>query len=236
MRLMPICTWLVVLPAVVHAEDAPKKAPEIRSYKVGGTPIAIPSPTKDMNEVGDDRKLMEVFVPATNRLVAGFLRANDLARLKKGEKGIYSAYAMVQAVRNTENRDTSASDFKDITAVLNKRFLEGLDATVKKSEEEVNRRLKSLDADSDTVSLGKCVNLGRFFSKQDAYAFGAVVPVSGAGRTAKMGAATCILRVKNRLLLVYLYAEYKGKDTVKWLQKTAEEWTDAILKANKEKK
>ena len=41
-----------------------------------------------------------------------------------------------------------------------------------------------------------------------------------------------MLRTKNRLLLVYIYSEYKDEATVHWVMKTSEAWADTILKSN----
>ena len=76
------------------------------------------------------------------------------------------------------------------------------------------------------------VQLGRLFSKRDAYGIGMIMPLSMGGINMKMGMGIALMRVKQRLLFVYLYAEYKNEDTVKWLRKTTDDWADAILKAN----
>ena len=57
--------------------------------------------------------------------------------------------------------------------------------------------------------------------------------LSMAGANMKMCMGCALMRVKNRLLFVYLYSEYKDEDTIKLLRKATEDWADAILKANK---
>jgi len=70
-------------------------------------------------------------------------------------------------------------------------------------------------------------------SKQDAYAFGMIIAASTGDKTIKTAVGGAMLRVKKRLLFVYLNAEYKNEDTVKWLRKTTEQWSDAVLQANR---
>jgi hypothetical protein len=80
--------------------------------------------------------------------------------------------------------------------------------------------------------MGQPTQLGCFFSKQDAYGFGMIIATSVGGKTMKTGVGGAILRVKKKLLFVYLNAEYKNEDTIKWLRKATEQWSDAVLQAN----
>jgi hypothetical protein len=101
-------------------------------------------------------------------------------------------------------------------------------------EEELNRRMKTLNLDDPKISFDKPVQLGSFFSKQDAFGLGMIMPVSSKGSTTTMVGGIILLRVKNRMLFAYLYATYKDQETVRWVRKTSEGWADAILAANKE--
>jgi hypothetical protein len=72
--------------------------------------------------------------------------------------------------------------------------------------------MKALDLKEATVSMGAPIQLG--------------------GRTTKTGMGGALVRVKQRLLFVYFYTEYKNEETVTWLRKATEDWVDAILEAN----
>ncbi len=187
-----------------------------------------------MAETGYDRReLMEVFVPNSNRLLAAFVLTKELPKLARGIGDVLSNYALVEVLRNGEYTDCEASDFKEVTDGFKAQFGDVLDSSKEEIQEEFNRRMKSMNLDKATVSIGKPIQLGRFFSKQDAYGAGMIVPVSMGSKTTKMGASIVLVRAKKRLLFVYLYAEYKTEETVKQLRETSEEWTDAILNANK---
>jgi hypothetical protein len=43
-----------------------------------------------------------------------------------------------------------------------------------------------------------------------------------------------MFRLRNRLVLGYIYSEYKDEDSVHWVSRVTEEWADALLKANGE--
>ncbi len=218
---------------VIEAPQEPiKKAPEALSFKAGGTPIVIGAPISEMVEVGyDNREAMEIFVPGQNRLLAAFVLTKDLPGLTSGDENLRMArYAMVQVPRAGEYADCGVSEFKEVTDSLEEEFGSIVDATIKEAEDEFNRKMESFDL---KVKLGQPTQLGCLFTKQNAYCFGMIIPVSIEGETYQMGMGATLLRVKNRLLFIYLYADYKDEETVKWLRSTSMKWTDAILAANK---
>ena len=59
-----------------------------------------------------------------------------------------------------------------------------------------------------------------------------VIATSVGGKTMKTGVGGAILRVKKKLLFVYLNAEYKNENTIRWLRKATEQWSDAVLQTN----
>lgn len=217
---------------ISSARDSAAKASTIKSFKAGGTPIAIPPPTAKMSEVGyDNRELMNVFVPTTNRLIAAFVLTADLPTLGKEASGrLLSEYAMVEVPRRGEYIDVGADDFKEFAEGLGKQFGAVVNESTGESEEDLNRRMHALDLGS--VTMRKPLQLGCFFSKHDAIAFGLIQRYSRDGKSDNLATGVAFLRVKRRILFVYLYAGYRNKDTIKWLRKTTEDWTDAIQRAN----
>ena len=235
-RLMIACFLTLGIAAMSVAQDSITKPAPVESYKAGGTPIAIPPPTTEMSEVGYDNRefIFEVFVPASNRLIAAFVLTKDLPKLTKGSDDlVISKYAMVQVPRRGEYMDCGASEFKEVTNSAKEQFGDVMSSSMKEAEDEFNRRMKSLHLDEATASFGKPIQLGCLFSKQEAYGFGMIMPLSMAGENIKMGMGVALVRAKQRLLFVYLYAEYKDEETVMWLRKATEDWADAILKTNK---
>lgn len=174
---------------------------------------------------------MEVFVPTENRLLCAFVLAKDLRRLTAGTSDESLAkYAIVQVPRRGEYMDCEASDFKEVVDEVKDSFGDILGSSFKEAEDGFNRRMASLGLDE--ARLGQPAHLGRFFCKQDAYGFGMITTVMMGGETATMAMGGALLRVKKRLLFVYLYAEYRDEDTIRWLRRATEEWSDTILGAN----
>ncbi len=223
----------ITLALVSNAKATDVNKAKTQSFIAGGVSIKIPIPDITFVEVGNDnRVLMDVIVPQNNRLLCAFVLTNDLPRLfKDGNSNIISKYAMVQVPRRGENMDCEVSDFAQVVDGAKESFS---DATpiAKLSEEEFNRRIKSLDISNLQVKLGQPTQLGIFFSKQDIIGLGMLMGYEMGGITIKMGMTIILMRVKKRLLFIYLYAEYKNDETIKWLHNIGEKWSDEILKAN----
>jgi len=213
---------------------APAKTAELPTYKAGGTPIAIPSPTSDLIELGDYRVMAETFVPDGNRLLAAFMLQDELSAAKGGTDKALTKYALVEVPRRGEFMDLGASDFKEMVGGASQAMGAEFDSSIKEGEDEFNRRMKTLAPDSAKVTLEKPIQLGTLFSKQDAWGCGLIMEVSSNGKTVKYVAGINLLRVKNRAIFAYLYTTYQDEGTVKWLRKASEDWADEILKTNQQ--
>ena len=188
MKAGPLCVclslslvcFLTATPLLAQA-----KSSETPTYRSGLKSIAIPSPTSDLNEVGSDyRVLFETTVPDTNRLIAAYLLAGDAANLHAGVATGASRYALVETLRRAEFVEVDAASFQQISAELAKQYGasqgSSLSTDLKTHQDELNHKLKAAGATSE-VALDKPVQLGAFFSKPDAYCFGAIALVSSGG-------------------------------------------------------
>jgi hypothetical protein len=232
------CLALLLLTGLTAAypqdtASAPPKAAGPETYRVGLKSIAIPSPSKDLSEIGPDyRVVLETLAPASNRLVAAFTRPEDLKRILAGGDAPLPRYALVEILRPAEFVDVDSATFKTVADSLAKEFGANIEADMKLAQDDLNRNLKELNSNSASVAIGKPLPLGALFSKPDAAAFAMVESVSAKGPETKVAMAVVVLRAQNRVLFLYLYSIYKDESTVQWLRNTSEQWADAILKAN----
>ncbi|MCK4995053.1 MAG: hypothetical protein KAS13_08445 [Candidatus Omnitrophica bacterium] len=219
--------------AVIKAPQALAVTPEIESFKAGGTSIKIPTPDAELIEVGYDvREQMEIFVPGSNRLISGYMRSVDIPRFIKGEENfILPKYASIQVARQGEYHDLKLSDFNEVVAYIKDSLGDELAKITKESEPEFNSRMKSMDLNE--ISFDEPVQLGTFFSKDNAYSFGILTTNSDGKMTWTMVIGTTFIRVRERLLFVYMFANHKDDTTIAMVRKITEEWADAIIAANK---
>jgi len=212
-----------------------KAAPNNEAFRAGGKSFQLPPPSDDLVELGSDYRVkMEVFVPDSNRLVAGYVPQSVVSAVRDGTAKSFDRYAMVEIPRRAEFSDVSADLFSQITDAVSQQFGAQLEATIKDQQEAMNRRLKAINSDAGTITLDEPTQLGAFFSKKDACAFGSIMPFSGGAKTINMLMGMMVLRVQERLLFAYVYTDYNGEGSADWMRKTTEAWADAILRLNNE--
>jgi hypothetical protein len=186
-----------------------------------------------MVELGpDNRATMDQFVPPYNRLIAAFVPSDDFHSIASGDKRTPSHISMVAVSRQYESKDVSEDDFKLVIDGVSKQFDSTVNSYVKEDQEEFNRRLKSLNLDNVKITFDKPISLGTLFYSQNAAGFGTILQVSANDVSSKKVLSVLFLRVKNRVLYAYIFADYKDQETAKWIRQASEDWADAILKAN----
>ncbi len=218
---------LFALALSLHAADCPTMA--------GGVPVVIPPPDKEFVEVGGDKRdFFEYMVPSSNRLLCAFVPVDFLPRLKNPASGM-GQYLVVELSRKLDEKNTEVTSavFEKVVLGVKQQFADSstLNQIVQATSEEISSKLKQLDRSKD-VSIGKPVPLGTLFQTSDAYAFAMLSPVSSGGVTTRVIGASVLLRVRERLIFAYIYGSSDDENSLKWVEKTAEQWADEILTAN----
>lgn len=229
-----LSTVFLFLTVLSSAQTYNTKNLQSQSFKAGGVNICIPAPDLDFVEISNEhRGLVELFVPQENRLLCAFALKDELPGLLDGDSdNTLTRYALVEVPRRAEYFDCESSDFIEVVNGLQEAFGDCKSA-MQEGEDEFNRRMETLDLSEMKVKIGQPKMLGSFFSKQNAYASGMLVGYNMGGETIKMGATVILMRVKERLVFIYLYAEYENDKTILWLRNVSEKWSNEIISANK---
>jgi len=245
-HLLCVSLMLVVRGPSLWAQDKGALAsdvPQNQIHEAGGVAIAIPAPWQGMVELGADRRgFMEQFVPPYNRLIAGFVNADDASKVGPGVVKAPPRIAMMSVSPQYESTDIREDGFRMIVDNVRKQFDVTAENYAKTNEEEFNRRMTSLDLDNIRITMDKPVSLGCLFSTPNSAGFGTILQASATNsdekpakdRSMQKALSVLFIRVKNRVLFGYVFADYEGPDTVKWLRKVSQDWSDAILAANAE--
>lgn len=199
---------------------------------VGGVSIKIPQIDSNFVEVGDEnRKNMEILVPNTNKLLSAYVLTKDFPFLSTGsnDENYMSSYAMIEVGKIIESVLVNSELFDKLVNFIGKNDIFKSD-NIKESEKEINRRLETID--SSKVKIGQPTPLGCFFSKKDLYGQGNLMAYEENGTTKVKAALLILVHVKTRCIMLYIYSNYKGNDTLNWLRNIGEKWGDKILKAN----
>lgn len=227
-------TVLTLLPCALFASALTLHAADC-SAVAGGVPVVIPTPGKEFVEVGGDkRNSFEYMVPTRNRLLCAFVSADFLPHLNNPASGM-GQYMVVEVSRKLDEKttDITPASFEKIVSDMKQQLGDSstLSQNVQATSEEISNKLKTLNQSKD-LSIGTPAPLGTLFQTSEAYAFAMLAPVSSGGVTVRTINASVLLRVRDRLIFAYLYGSADDENSLKWIEKTAEQWTDKILTAN----
>lgn len=227
-------------PLFAAAQQQPANQPQPPSsgtggFRVGGANVVLPSPDKDLVEVGPDyRVVFDVMVPDTNRLVAAFVSPDDLQVVHGKSQANLARYAVVEVLRQAEFADLSEDDFKTVVKQVAQQIGSSLASSTNSEGEEFNRKLKALNPNAADIAIDKPVSLGVLFEKTDAFGYGMILPVTSKGQTIRMVGGIAVVRVAKRLLFAYDFAVFKDEDSATAIRRNTEAWADSILLVNKE--
>jgi hypothetical protein len=199
-------------------------------FKVGGLNVTLPGPAANFDEVGDRLRttLFELLAPSTNRLVSAYAPTKTLEELNGGKAaGGLDLYAMVEVPRQAEYADCSPELFQTVLKGVEPAFGK---LEVVNVETELNLRLKSRG--TKPIEVGHPEMLGAIFQKTDAAGFAMLLAFKQGDHDVTMAGATAFVRVKRRILFLYLYRIYESPETVSTLRKEVEAWADTILSKN----
>jgi hypothetical protein len=218
----------------ISAQPKTHNKVQVQKYSVGGLTIKIPCP--DSTFIKADslslEAMKELAVPPESRLITAFVLKEESNFTSTNDvNNRWTKYGMVEIVRKCENINIKESDFKEVIASMNQ--YKQLPATeIMEAENKFNRKMDSLDIENMQIKIGELKDLGCFFSKKDIYGRGLISVINYGNNAYKLCGVTIVIRVKNRLIILYLNAEYKNIDTINWIRKVGQSWSENILKVN----
>jgi hypothetical protein len=226
----PAKAFLAVLLFFAACLPAACADPEL---KAGGTAVAVPGPAGDFVEAGDKLRaaFFELLVPSNNRLLSAYLQRKALTQTSEGNRTVLDVYAMVEVPRRAEYADCTPQAFEKVLKSTEAYMGKWSAKNTGELEQELNNHLKTLGA--KPIEVGRPEMLGGIFRKSDAAGFAMLATSKVPGATDTMATGFGLLRVKQRLILAYLYRKYESPETVRWVRTNLESWCDAVLAKNR---
>lgn len=172
-------------------------------FSFGDRNFNIPEPAGLVELEASRAALVEKF--KKSRLIAAYVTESDRYLLLSGKNMRLEKYAFCVS---SESLETSG-----FTQEMLKSY--------------APKMAKELESDADTVRF--------LISKPNAYEYLliATIPNSGFWTNAKLITVMCIMRVKNRLLIMMVNQKYENPGSTAETAKRADDWVNAILAANK---
>ena len=209
---------------------------------VGGVTIEAPS-LPGFNEISkispEVVALAEAMIPPANRLLGVYLSDRDYEKLVNGESPEFDRYIFIQVHRELENKNVSRADFREIATQLKAQqdtILDDVREDVGKIFDSASNQIsKDYDVSLD-MRLGDQKSLGVFLDQPNAVAFTSLVKYQGSleGESFDyvMAGSTMLMKVKRRLLYLYVYSQYDEQADADWVESRTTELANLLLTAN----
>ncbi len=210
--------------------------------RVGGNNLTIKSPS-GFHEISNlspsTRKLLEKFVPESNRLLAVLVSEEDLGRILKDESVKLERYLLLETLKEDEDIDISPDFFRKFS----KKIEENHTTLFNKYIAETDH---ALDVASIAISgylgidikmgLKEQIPLGIYVNTNNSIGFASLANTETHSEAGKLNevivGGTNSIYVKNRLLFGYVYSTFNYQSDIDWVREKSKEWVKVILETN----
>jgi hypothetical protein len=223
------CTAIAVFLLCAPITAAIAADPEV---KAGGVPLVLPAPPGDFVEVGDRLRstFFELLVPSPNRLLTAYTPPSKIDLIGKVKDPGLDWYGMVEVPRLAEYTDFTPDTFEEVVQAMDTSLGKVAAEQTGNAMDEINLRLKELGG--KPIEIGHQEMLGSFFREADAAGYGMLTGFKREEKTLTMTIGMAAVRVKQRLILAYIFRKYESPETVALLRKDLGSWADSILAKN----
>jgi hypothetical protein len=234
------CPWIAFFFA---AALGPATLVEAAPIDIGKVRIELPVPSGSVEiteRLPAFRKIVESVVPEGNALIGLYAPEADVNAAAQSGVDL-PHYMMAQTARAAENLDVSAADFESL-AEQSKVQLPLLEDVIDGAAKDAIKKARdTLSAETRTdmdMQLGETKILGAYAQEKDWLGLSLTMRVQAAGadETATSRTLVCAantVRVRNRLLYLFVYAQYASDADKVWTERVSRDWINATWTANR---
>jgi hypothetical protein len=211
------------------------------SLQLGDVVIVVPPPNgfeEAASQFENIRTRMSVTEDPGNDMLAVHLPAADCEKLRQGAVPGLTFYTKISVRKAIRSQNYSPVEFEAIRSDFQKQSTALLDITspqFKSTLEHAEKAIKEL-GDQSKLEMSQPVNLGEFDSKPNIYSVMLLLNLTFRDgdnqRVIPLLSSISFVRVKQRLLYVYVYRRYESKADVEVLRDFSQQWTASIVAAN----
>ncbi len=224
---------------VAQSSTAPQKG---LSFSFGKIIINIPAPdgfAEAASEVENVRRTFEATESPLLDFLASHVPTENFARLKKGELVEVTFYTKVSTLKSYREVNLSAREFSDIVAYLeaNNTNLFDVDGpAMKAAMKDSSKGLSELLETNAKLDLSQPVYLGVIQKTENSYGTLMMtklkLQVGDAQKEALMLFSSSLIRVKQRMIYLYVYHRFDSEADIAATRNLTKQWMNKILSAN----
>jgi hypothetical protein len=233
---------LLVAFAFCAAAQTPAPALSADVFKLGDREVSIPPPegfVEAASRSAPMKKFFETAEPHQLDFLAAYVPAQVMEQITRGERPVLAFYTRVAISKNLRGVVYSQADFSKLVATLHANSAKALDINSPEMRAMLKQQSKDVSAlrkEHVGVDLSQPVRLGEIERTASSYGTLELVKatfVHGDTRKERMVlSVACVVRVRERLLLVYTYKLFNSEADADTLRDFTKRWVADILRAN----
>lgn len=227
-----------------HAPRTAKASPPstLSSVQLGDKVLVIPAP-EGYEEASTQFKQIKDRFTATeapeNDMLLVHMPAADCELLRQGSNATFSQYTKISVQRRARELTVTSAMMTAAIADLRKeaaKFTDPNNPATVAMEKHVERALTELNSKQTKVDFGKPEILGEFNAGTNVFSLLMLMPVKlnqeGVEVTTPMLVSVSYVRMKERIIFVYVYRRLESKADLEPLKAFTTKWTSSMLAAN----
>ncbi len=235
-----------VFGVVAHAQQHEVKTTKVNtsssSVQLGDKVIIIPAP-EGYEEASTQFKQIKDRFSATeapeNDMLLVHMLAADCELLRQGSNATFSQYTKISVLRQARALTVTSAMMMAAIEDLRKqavKFPDPNNPTTLAMEKHLERALSNLNSKQTTIDFGKPEILGEFNVGNNVFSLLMLLNVKlnqeGVEATTPMLMSVSYVRVKERIIFVYVYRKLESKADLEPLKVFTTNWTNSMLAAN----
>jgi hypothetical protein len=212
------------------------------SVQLGDKLIVIPAPEGFEEAASQFQSIKDRFTATEapgNDMLFVHLTAGDCDLLRKGSNAVYDQYTKISVYRGARALTVTSAMMTAAVADLRKeavKFPDPNNPTTQAMEKHVERALTEINSKQTKIDFSKPEFLGEFNAGNDVFSLLMLLTVKvnlgGVEASTPMLMSVSYVRVKERLIFVYIYRKLDSKADVEPVKAFTTKWTSSILAAN----
>ena len=211
--------------------------------RIGAKAIAIPVP-KDFSDpflmFSKLRQLGETITPPSNRLLAFFIRDDDVKAMLAQTQPQLHRYFLVQTLRSKEDLTMSAQVFAGVRDQLKNQYKKILDDNAARMQSEMNKAVERLDQTGQLKNISMKLGELQVSEVIDEERFVALIAktlvqvmVSGEAKEVPMVLGLTTTMIEGKIVYFFSYSRFNSDEDLNWTKIKSLEWLSLFFTANK---
>ena len=159
-----------------------------------------------------------------NTILGAYLLTDELREFKAGNQAILSEYFRIEAATQTKDVGITQKEFDEFCVLMSQQL---------ESDEQLAELVQKAEAEFDVASFSSPVKIDEYSPSTNSKTYVVINSLEMDGTKVIQICTMNLLRLKNRILFLYYYNDYKGKESIQQAKSQSDFIVLRIAESNK---